>query len=60
MIPTPKVAAGGAVGAAAVLITYIASLFGVHLPETVAAALPVLLAVGAAYLKKDTPGKHAA
>lgn len=60
MIPTPKVAAGGAAGALAILITFIAGQLGLDLPDTVVAALTVLIAVGTSYLKKDPPGKHAA
>lgn len=56
--PSPKVAAAGAAGSAAIVIVWIASLFGLDVPEPVATAIGVLIAVGAGYLKSD--GKHAA
>lgn len=59
MIPTAKVAAGGAAGALAILITYILGEFHVELPDVVVAALTTLITFGAAYFKKDSPGKHA-
>lgn len=49
----PKVAAGGASGAAVTLILYAGTLIHVTLPETVAAAIVVLVTFAAGYL---TPG----
>jgi hypothetical protein len=51
--PTQKVVAGGAAGAAAVLVVFIAGQFGVDVPPEVAAALTVLLAAVAAWLKRE-------
>lgn len=51
MTPQPKVVAGGAAGAAAILIVYVASLFGLEVPGEVGAALAALLSFAAAYLK---------
>jgi hypothetical protein len=56
--PTPKVAAAGTAGAATIILVWIASLFGLDVPEYVATAIGVLIAVAAGYLKSD--GKHAA
>lgn len=53
----PKVAAAGASGAVATIIIYAASLAGYTLPGEVAAALAVLLAVAAGYLKSAAPKK---
>lgn len=51
LMPTPKVAAGGIFGAAAIVIVWIAGQFGVEVPPEVAAAFTVLLGSGAAYIK---------
>jgi hypothetical protein len=51
--PTQKVTAGGAAGAAAVLIVFIAGQLGVDVPPEAAAALTVLLASAGAYWKKE-------
>lgn len=63
--PTPKVAAAGATGALAILIVYVAALFGLDVPEYVATAVGVLVAVAAGYFKSDNKrpkhrGKHEA
>jgi hypothetical protein len=47
----PKVAAGGAAGAASVLLLYIVGLFGLEPPAEVGAAVAALLSFAAAYLK---------
>ena len=49
--PTPKVAAGGVGGAAALILIWVASLAGIEVPAEVAAAFAVLLSFGAGYLK---------
>lgn len=48
----PKVAAGGAAGAASVVLVYVLGELGVHLPPEVASAVTVLLSVAAGYLKR--------
>lgn len=58
MTPTAKVTAASAAGATAVLIVYLAGLFGVELGPEAGAALATLLAFAAGYFKrerKDTP-----
>lgn len=52
--PTSKVAAGGAAGAASVVIVFIAEQFGVDVPPEVGAAVAALLAFAGAYLKKES------
>jgi hypothetical protein len=47
----PKVLAGGAAGAASVVIIYIASLFGLEVPGEVGAALAALISFAGAYIK---------
>lgn len=47
----PKVAAGGAAGAASVVLVWVAGLFGLDVPAEVASAFTVLLSFAAAYLK---------
>lgn len=49
--PEPKVLAGTAAGALAVLVVWVAGLFGLDVPAEAAAALTVLLGAGAAYLR---------
>jgi hypothetical protein len=51
MAPQPKVVAGGAASGAALVIVYVASLFGLQVPPEVAVAFTGLLSFGAAYLK---------
>jgi hypothetical protein len=51
MAPQPKVVAGGAAGAASVVIIFIASQFGLEIPGEVGAALAALISFGGAYLK---------
>jgi len=60
--PTPKVAAAGISGAVALIIVWVAGLFGLDVPPEVAAAFTVILAFVAAYFKTDasSPGKHEA
>lgn len=50
--PTPKVVAVGVTGAASVLLLWLLSQFGVTMPPEVAAAVAVLLAAGAGYIKR--------
>ena len=50
-MPQAKVVAGGAAGAATVVLVYVASLFGIDVPESVGYSLTVLFSFGAAYLK---------
>lgn len=56
--PTPKVAAGGAAGAASILIVWLLSMFGVEVPSEAAAALATLLGFAAAYMVPDGTGKR--
>lgn len=58
--PTPKVAAAGITGAAALIIVWVAGLFGLEVPAEVAAAFTVILAFVGGYLKADrsSPGRH--
>jgi hypothetical protein len=51
-MPVAKVWAGGAAGAAALVIVYVVGLFGIAVPAEVASALTVLLSSGAAYWHK--------
>lgn len=51
--PTEKVVAGGAAGAATVLIVFIAGQLGLEVPPEAASALTVLIGSAAAYLKKE-------
>lgn len=53
LAPTSKVLAGGVAGAASVVLVWLVSLFGLQVPPEVAAAVTVLLGVGAAYLKTE-------
>jgi len=50
--PHPKVAAGGAAGAASIVIVYIANQLGLDVPAEVASAFTVLLGTAAAYVKR--------
>ena len=47
----PKVVAGGFAGAFSIVLVYVASLFGLDVPDYVAQAVTVLLAGAAGYLK---------
>jgi len=59
--PTPKVVAGGAAGAAVVVIVYVAGLFGLEVPVEVATAAVVLVSFAAGYIVPDrSAGRHAA
>lgn len=49
-----KVKASGVAGAAATLVVFVASLFGLAVPATVAAALVTLVAFVAGYMKKNS------
>jgi len=51
--PTAKVAAGGAAGAATVLIVFIAGQLGLEIPAEAASALTVLIGFAAAYFRKE-------
>lgn len=51
--PQPKVVAATAAGAATILLVWIAGLLGLAVPPEVASAVTVLLAAGAAYLKRS-------
>jgi hypothetical protein len=53
----PVTAAGAAGTAAAVIIVYIAGLFGLEVPQLVAGALGLLLTIAGGYLVKP-PGRH--
>lgn len=60
--PTPKMAAAGVSGALALVIVWVAGMFGVEVPPEVAAAATVIISFAAGYLKRDTssPSRHAA
>lgn len=47
----PKVAAGGAAGAAVTVIVFVAGQLGLEVPPEVAAALVTLISTGAGYFK---------
>lgn len=50
--PHPKVAAGGAAGAASIVLVWALAQAGVEIPPEVASALTTLLSFGAAYMKR--------
>lgn len=50
---SPKVTAGGAAGAAALVIVWVAGLFGLGVPPEVAIAFTVLLTTGASWIQRD-------
>ena len=50
-MPQAKVIAGGAAGAATVVLVYVCNLFGLDVPAEVASSVTVLISTGAAYLK---------
>lgn len=52
LAPQPKVLAGGAAGAAALVIVWAASQFNVDVPAEVAVAFSTLLSFAASYIKK--------
>lgn len=56
--PTPKVAAAGTAGAAAIVLMWVAGLLGIEMPELVAISIGVLVSVAAGYFKSDG-GRHA-
>jgi hypothetical protein len=56
--PTPKMQAAGVSGAVTILLVWVASLFGLDIPEYAAAAIGVVLTWAAGYFKGD--GRHAA
>ena len=60
--PTPKVAAAGVSGAVAIILVWIAGLFGLEVPAEVAAAVAAILAFAGGYLTRDasSPGRHEA
>lgn len=51
MKPQPKVVAGGAAGAASIVLVYILGEVGVSVPAEVASAITVLIGTFAAYMK---------
>ncbi|WP_017599189.1 hypothetical protein [Nocardiopsis lucentensis] len=54
LAPEKKVTAAGASGAAVTVLIYVAGLFGLDVPEVVAAAAVTLVAAAAAYLAPHT------
>lgn len=50
--PQPKVVAATTAGASTILLVWVVGLFGLVVPPEVASAVTVLLAAGAAYLKR--------
>lgn len=63
LAPTSKVTAAGSTGAAAVVLVWLAGVFGLDMPAEVAAGFAVLLATGAGYLKTErskSEGRHSA
>lgn len=57
LTPTSKVAAAGTSGAAAVVLVWLAGVFGLEMPAEVAAGFAVLLATAAGYLKTERAGR---
>lgn len=53
LTPQPKVAASMVAGAVTILAVFVASLFGLNLPEAVTAAVTALVTAGVAYLKSN-------
>jgi hypothetical protein len=51
-VPIPKVTAAGAAGAAVVVATYAAALFGVDVPAEVSAAVATIAAFAAGWLTR--------
>jgi hypothetical protein len=51
MKPQPKVAAGGAAGAAAAVLVWVAAELGLEVPNEVSIAFVVLIQFAGAYLK---------
>ncbi|GAA2812725.1 peptidoglycan recognition protein family protein [Saccharopolyspora taberi] len=56
--PGRTVAAGGAAGAAGTVAVWIASLYGVQMPEPVAAAIALVLTAGMSYLVPSPAPQH--
>jgi len=52
LAPVPKVIAGTVAGASTVVLVWLASLFGLDVPNLVAGALTVLLSATAGYMKR--------
>lgn len=50
--PHPKVAAGGAAGAASIVLVYVLGQCGIEVPAEVASALTVLIGTVVAYAKR--------
>lgn len=50
--PQAKVVAGGAAGAASIVLVYILGELGVKVPAEVASAITVLLSFAASYMKR--------
>lgn len=57
LAPTSKVTAAGTSGAAAVVLVWLAGVFGLDMPAEVAAGFAVLLATAAGYIKTERSGK---
>lgn len=57
LAPTSKVTAAGTTGAAAVVLVWLAGVFGLDMSAEVAAAVAVLLATAAGYLKTERAGR---
>ena len=53
LTPQPKVAAGGVAGAVAVVLIWVAGLFGLDVPAEVAGSVVVVLMFATSYLKRD-------
>ena len=51
--PYPKVLAGGAAGAASVVVVWLVGLAGVEVPAGVSSAFTTLITFAAAYLKSE-------
>lgn len=49
----PKIAASGAAGAITVLLVYLCSVAGIEIPNEVAAAITVIIAFAAGYLRSQ-------
>lgn len=60
MIPSPKITAVGAAGAAATLATFIVQAFGVDVPADLVAPIVAILTFVAGWVRGENapPGKH--
>lgn len=59
MRPKPKVQAGGAAGAASVVLVWALGAVGADVPPEVASALTVLVSFGASWVKTDAAPRPA-